>query len=242
MKHKWTPQDKTQLGLLVIILAVGAFLYASGDHTKPKHIVRGPEDLLPRIDVSLETMQGAAQFRPTEPTVKRSYNRGAAVADVFVPVDVTRSALIAATKNALIRIYQGQDPTQVQWIEVHVYLEGEIPGPDNMAALGMLNPDRRGYLKKTIRHGWRLEIRLLDDEQRRAAGLGQKAMQRLVAEVERVAKWRRDFAVAHGVEPTGDQTLAAAEEMHFSKKELEKILQLHEKLYSDRQVLEWNLR
>jgi len=225
-----------------MILAVGAFLYATGDRAKPKHVFRTPEEPFPRIDVALETMPGAAEFRPAEAVVKRSYNRGAAFADVFVALNTARPALIAATKNALIRLYQGQDPTQVQWIEVRVYLEGELPGEYNQAAIGVLNTDRKGYLGKAYRRVWHLEIRLLDEDARKAAGLSPAAVRRLLADMQKVAKWRRDFAVANGAEPTRGDLLAAAGRLGFSKAELEKLLLLHEKLYSDRQVLEWDLR
>ena len=237
-----SPQDKTLLGLLAMILVVGVFLFATGDHARPKPPPTINGSALQRIDIAAETMSGAATFRPTEPTIKRSFNRGAAFADVFVPNDVTRPALIAATKNALIRLYQGQDPSQVQWIEIHVYLDGEVPGEYNQAAIGVLNVDRKGYLNVIYRRPWHIEVRLLDAEKRRAAGLGPAAMQRLLEEMQKVARWRRDFAVARGAEPTRDDLLDNAAEIRFLKKELEKILETHEKLYSDREVLEWNLR
>jgi len=241
MKRLLSTQNITSLGILLIILAVGAYLFFTGDPL-PK-LTKEESKFVPLIDIQLETMDGGAIYRLEESREETVDGRTAVFVDAYAPYDITQESLIATTKNALIELYEQHDPDRVRWFEIRMFLEGEGAFDRFVAARGVLNADQRGFNGRRYEHPWHLEIRLIPKADRLAQGIDDLKLGRILSVAKVVEQTRVSLQEALGREPDPGELLeAAATQTNIRKKMLDDLLATHEKLYGDSKILEWDLK
>lgn len=227
MERLKNKQNLTSLGILAIVLLAGAYLLLT--EKKPE-----PQIEVPTLDIQKETMPNAAPYTMATPLLKVQNHRRAARVQVFVPYDVERTALVAATKNALLDLYEETGLEQAQWFEVNVYLQGEVPHRKNMAALGIYNPDLGGYDTKQVDNHFHIEVMLIDKPAQRAASIDDQTLIGVLLVQRKYEQARLSLSSRQNPQPDAEKIVAAAASLAGMKIErLKELLALHDRLYAD---------
>lgn len=201
---------------------------------------------VPLIDIEKEKMPSAGAYQLQQPRVATIGEYSSLTANVFVAPTISRSALIAATKNALIELYdQHGDPARIRWQEVFIYLEGEDPVKEMAAAHGILNHDMQGFGDQPAGKPWRLNIRLISSEQRAAIGISDDELTKIMRARKEIGQTLLDLLSKGSEEPSEDLLLretSRKKETPFDYSELVRLMALHKQLYTDNLEIEWDLQ
>jgi hypothetical protein len=233
------------LVLLVVIAALGAYLFLrGGEATTPASETVTPEaPLVPLIDIALERAENAAEFTISKPRLKTEGERSAAYADAFVPLDIDHETLVVTTKNALIGLYEQIDPLAQRWLEVRVFLDGEPPDDRFVAARGVLNHDMEGWGDDPGGAPWRVNVRLVEPETRRAQGISDATLKRILTARQTIEQTRTALLVEGDPDAAGDKLLRETAKRHgLSLASLRRLTGLHRKLYTADRAFTWDLK